>query len=484
MIDDAQKKAPFVEALEGYCALHMTAFHTPGHKLGAGAPTYEKTQFGKALARDLGVMYALDDLFEPEGPLMEAMDLAADLYGAGKTFFSVNGTTACIEAMILSVCKPGDGIIVPREAHKSVLNGIVLSGAVPVYMESHFAQKEDVTLGPTVDDLKRAIEKRPDAKAVVFTYPTYDGVCCDLKALTEVAHEKGLYVLVDEAHGAHLAFHEKLPPHALSLGADCVAQSTHKLIGSLTQTSMLHCQKGFPYVDAVAKAMHLVQSTSPHYWFLASLDAARQQMALEGHDLEERTLLLARMVRREIASIPGLACFSKEDICQYDGVAYLDETKLTISFAGLGLSGAEAEVLLRKEGIEVELTAGNHVLALMTIGDSMETAMALVEACRTIAQHYDLVVPKTAPSLPLPVPKVVVTPRDAWFGQYEDIPFSMAKGRISAETVTFYPPGIPIVAVGEEITDHVLSYMTEKRAQGYEANGAHDKQLGTLRVLV
>lgn len=485
MIDVKQQaRAPFVEALEQYCALHMTAFHTPGHKLGAGAPSYEKQQFGPALARDLGVMYALDDLFEPEGPLREAMELAADLYGAGRTFFSVNGTTACIEAMILAVCKPGDAIILPREAHKSVLNGVVLSGAVPVYMEGGFAPKEDVALGPTVEAFHKAIAKRPDAKAVVFTYPTYDGVCCDLGALITAAHEKGLYVLVDEAHGAHLAFHEELPRHALSLGADCVAQSTHKLIGSLTQTSMLHCRKGFPCVDAVAKAMHLVQSTSPHYWFLASLDAARQQMALEGHKREEQTLGLARMVRSEIQRIPGLSCFSKSDISRYDGVADFDETKLTIAFDGLGLTGAEAERLLRKEGIEVELTAGNHVLALMTIGDSRETAQALLHACRKVAKTHALVAPKKVPALPLPAPTVVVTPRQAWFGQYEDIPFAEAQGRISAETVTFYPPGIPVVAVGEELTAPVLAYMTEKRGQGYEANGAHDNTLRTLRVLV
>lgn len=301
-----QERAPFVEALEGYCQQHLKAYHTPGHKLGQGISAYQASLFGDALRRDLGVMYALDDLFQPEGALKEAMDLAADLYGAGRTFFSINGTTACIEAMILAVCGDGDEILIPREAHKSVINGLALSGAVPVYLESRFDAVRQVSLGPDLDSLKKAVAAHPRAKAVVFTYPTYDGIAGNLKALAAYAHEQGLYVLVDEAHGAHLGFHGDLPAEALACGADCVAQSTHKMAGSLTQTSMLHCRKDFPLTDRVAASMAVVQSTSPHYWFLASLDSARQQLALEGPSLIGRALELARSVRDAIRAIPGL----------------------------------------------------------------------------------------------------------------------------------------------------------------------------------
>lgn len=193
-----QERAPFVEALEGYCQQHLKAYHTPGHKLGQGISAYQASLFGDALRRDLGVMYALDDLFQPEGALKEAMDLAADLYGAGRTFFSINGTTACIEAMILAVCGDGDELIIPREAHKSVINGLVLSGAIPVYMESRFDAVRQVSLGPDLDSLRKAVAAHPRAKAVVFTYPTYDGIAGNLKALAAYAHEQGLYVLVDE----------------------------------------------------------------------------------------------------------------------------------------------------------------------------------------------------------------------------------------------------------------------------------------------
>ena len=478
---EKQQRAPFVEALEAYCRQEMKAYHTPGHKLGHGISDYQEKLFGRALSRDLGVMYALDDLFQPEGPLKEAMDLAADLYGAGRTFFSINGTTACIEAMILAVCRDGDEIIIPREAHKSVISGLVLSGAVPVYMESRFDAERQVSLGPDVTALKKAIGNHPKAKAVVFTYPTYDGIAGNLEAMAAVAHEKGLFVLVDEAHGAHLGFQPDLPKEALQCGADCVAQSMHKMAGSLTQTSMLHCRRGFPLSDRVAASMAVVQSTSPHYWFLASLDSARQQLALHGNELLGRALELARYVRREINAIPGLSSFGP-DIVDGSIVTGFDETKITIDFSGVGLDGIEAEKCLRKQGIEVELVAGNHVLALITLGDTKETAQALVDACRAIADGRPLCTAEPAEEPPLPVPQVAAAPRKVWNGPVESLPFDDAVGRIAAETVTFYPPGIPALAAGEIITEACQKYIRYKMARGYKPNGPADGTLQTIRV--
>lgn len=482
-MDKRQAQAPFVQALETYCQARMIPFHTPGHKIGVGASDYQRTVFGEALRRDLGLMYALDDLFQPEGPLLAAMELAADLYGAGRTFFSVNGTTACVEAMILATCHDGDEIIIPREAHKSVLSGIILSGAVPVYMKSRFAVKEQVTLGPTLASLQEAIAAHPQAKAVVFTYPTYDGVAIDLQTLVDCAHAHGLYVLVDEAHGAHLPFHPDLPREALLCGADCVAQSTHKLVGSVTQTSMLHCRKGFPLTDAVAAAMNLVQSTSPHYWFLASLDSARQQLAIDGPKLVGQAVMLARWLRDELNAIPGITSFGT-DITRYDGVAALDETKVTIDFGGLGLTGQAAERLLRQRRIEVELTAGNHVLALITLGDTRDSVMALRDACRQIAaaraMQHDAP-PASEPALPDSV--VNLSPRQAWQRPKEGIPLTQAQGRVAGETISFYPPGIPVLTMGEAITPQVLDYIRQKMAAGYRPNGPQDGTLQTIQVL-
>ena len=482
MNKDAQKKAPFADALEEYCRQRMVPFHTPGHKLGAGAPVREQILFGKALRQDLGLMYALDDLFQPEGPLREAMELAADAYGAGRTFFSVNGTTACIEAMILAVCGPGDTVLIPREAHRSVLSGLILSGAVPAYMESRYAEREEVSLGPDPASLQAAIAAHKDARAVLFTYPTYDGLAGQLTEMVRIAHQYGLIVLVDEAHGAHLAFHEELPPDALACGADCVAQSTHKLTGSLTQTSMLHCRRGFPYTDRVAAAMALVQSTSPHYWFLASLDLARQQMALEGRQRETQALSLARQARKQLNALPGISCFGRE-MMRYEAVGNLDETKLTIDFSGLGLMGREAERLLRDARIEVELTAGHHVLALVTFGDSDKSIQALLDGCRKIAGMHQVVERKDTPEPPLPQPQVVMAPREAWYAEKETISRSLCAGRICAEMITFYPPGIPVVAAGEVLTGDVLAYIDQKLAAGYVTNGAADSSLDTIQVV-
>lgn len=479
-----QEQAPFVRALEDYCKQRMIPFHTPGHKIGVGASAYQKSVFGDALRRDLGLMYALDDLFQPEGPLLEAMELAADLYGAGRTFFSVNGTTACVEAMILATCHDGDEIIIPREAHKSVISGIILSGAMPVYMKSRFAVQEQVTLGPTLASLREAIAAHPRAKAVVFTYPTYDGVAIDLQTLADYAHAQGLYVLVDEAHGAHLPFHPELPREALACGADCVAQSTHKLVGSVTQTSMLHCRQGFPLTDAVAAAMNLVQSTSPHYWFLASLDSARQQLAMAGPQLVGHAVMLARWLRNELNAMPGITSFGTE-IARYDSVAALDETKVTIDFGGLGLTGQAAERLLRERHIEVELTAGNHVLALITLGDTRDSVVALRDACQQIAaarSEQRGAPPAAEPALPDPA--VSLSPRQAWQRPKEGIPLAKAQGRIVGETISFYPPGIPVLTMGETITPQVLDYIRQKMAAGYRPNGPQDGTLQTIQVLV
>lgn len=481
---EKQRRTPFVDALEDYCRLRMVPFHTPGHKLGHSASAYQQELFGSALCRDLGLMYALDDLFQPEGPLKEAMELAADVYGAGRTFFSVNGTTACIEAMILAVCRRGDSIIIPREAHRSVMGGLILSGAVPVYMESRFAPAEQVSLGPDLESLKAAVASSPHAKAVLFTYPTYDGIASQLEDMTKFAHDHGLIVLVDEAHGAHLPFHEDLPKDALACGADCTAQSTHKLTGSLTQTSMLHCRRGFPLMEKVSAAMALVQSTSPHYWFLASLDSARQQLALHGEELIGRAVMLARRVRAEINTIEGLHSFGRE-ITAYPAVSAFDETKVTIDFSGLGLNGRQAERLLRQEGIEVELTSGNHVLALITMGDDELSARAICQACRHIADGRASAMRDAVPAaeLPLPSPRVVVSPQNAWNGETESVPFSEALGRVAAETITFYPPGIPVVALGEEITPEVMTYIQQKLERGYVPNGPADGTLKTMNVL-
>ncbi len=476
-----QEHMPFAEALEAYRAQRMVPFHTPGHKAGKGAPSYMTRIMGEALPLDLGVMYALDDLFEPETYLKEAQELAAELYGAGHTFFSINGTTACIQAMILANVNEGETIILPREAHRSVMGGLILSGAVPVYMESVYSEREQVSFGPSKEAVYQAIDEHPEAKALFLINPSYYGIAGDIEPMIRYAHEKGLVVLVDEAHGAHLRFSKDLPKQALDCGADCVAQSTHKLTGSLTQTSMLHCHKEYRHTEQVAKAMALLQSTSPNYIFLASLDAARHQLYEKGQQLLEETLRLSRQLREQLNGLPGIFSFGKE-ILHDAAVGGFDETKITIDFSGLGLSGKEAERCLREQGIEVELVHGSHVLVLLTLGDTKDSAEALYQACKTISESFRG--KKESPAeLPLPVPRAAVSPRAAWYAAKEPVSLEVSLHRIAGETITYYPPGIPIISPGERITEAVIQYIKEKQRQGYIPNGAQDSTLQTIWVL-
>lgn len=486
-----QDRMPFVEALVKYKEVGFVPFHTPGHKLGHGAPEVLNKWMGAALPYDLGVMYALDDLHEPEGVIKEAQELAAELYGADHTWFSINGTTAIIETMILATVGEGDEIILPREAHRSVISGLVLSGATPIYMESNYNEDWGITEGVRVEQFAALLEKHPKAKAVLFVYPNYYGLGVELEELVKLAHGKGLVVLVDEAHGAHLSFSEELPKSALSCGADLVAQSTHKLIGSLTQTSMLHGQGSRIDVRKVTQMHQMLQSTSPNYIFLASLDMARHQMAMEGEALVTQAVILADALRDGLKKISGVRTF-------LESRDRFDRTKVLIDFKEAGLNGVEAEKLLREEKIEVELVQGNHVLVLITLGDSEASIKALQRAVKKVAAEgraRKLALGKGSNSpisegstmstftSALPTPMVAMTPRKAFMGEKEYMPFKVALGLISGETVSYYPPGIPFLAMGEVITQEVIDYVNQKQGAGYLPNGCEDKSLKTILVM-
>lgn len=500
-----QTKQPFTEALEAYAKEHFVPFHTPGHKIGVGAPSLLKDWMGPALPYDLGVMYALDDLHEPEGCLKEAQELAADLYGADYTWFSINGTTAAIQTMIMGTVGEGDTVIIPREAHRSVIGGLMLSGAKPVYLEGRFDERWGVPLGTTPDEVRQVLTAHPEAKALVLTYPNYYGIAVHIKAIVDIAHERGVIVLVDEAHGPHLPFGDRLPIEALAAGADVVAQSTHKLTGSLTQTSMLHVKGDRVDVRNITRVHQLLQSTSPNYIFLASLDMARHQLAMEGHQLVTRAEVLAHKLRRQLRHIPGIEV---PDLADFEGAYDLDVTKVLIDFRGVGLTGVEAEKRLRQHKIEVELVQGYHVLVLITFGDTDKSITQLTDAVANVAREALAVHAGLSPddddffmeplsdgeintstndtvndAARLPVPDVVLTPRQAFMAEKQVISLSEAEGRIAGETISYYPPGIPCVAMGERITKDVIAYFENRQANGYVPNGAADPTLQTITVI-
>ena len=488
-----QEKMPFVEALESYKEQHFVPFHTPGHKIGVEAPQLLKNWMGPALPYDLGVMYALDDLHEPERELKEAQDLTAELYGADCCWFSINGTTALIEAMIMGTVGPDEIIIIPREAHRSVISGLVLSGAKPVYMDCDFDERWGIPLGVSLENAIKSMDAHPEAKAILLVYPNYYGVGIDIVNIIQEAHKRGLIVLVDEAHGPHLPFSESLPIEAIEAGADLVAQSTHKSVGSLTQTSWLLGQGERINKRRITQMHQMLQSTSPNYILLASLDMARHQLATAGNDLVSRGLELSMYLREELNKISGIATMEYTDI--QERVINYDCTKVLIDAKELGLTGVAFERMLREHHIEVELVQAHHVLVLITIGDTNESVTALIKAVQAVSEKVlrtfkefnnteeEQLQDISKDSALLPAPIVRITPRNAMYANREQVPLKEALHRIAGETIAYYPPGIPCVAVGEEISASVLQYIENRKALGYVPNGSDDMTLETIWVL-
>ena len=482
---EQQRRAPLAAAMEAYAAGGALAFHTPGHKQGLGAdPLLKKLITEDGLKQEVSLMSELDDLNHPSGCIREAEELAAELWGADAAFFMVNGTTGAIHTMIMATLSPGDEVLVPRNAHRSIMGGIALCGARPVYMQPVVDEKLGIAMGITMECVEETIRRHPSAKAVVVVYPTYYGVANNLKAIVKTAHEHGMTVLVDEAHGAHLRFCDSMPPDALSCGADLVAQSTHKTLGSVTQTSILFLQGNRVLAERVRRTMSLLTSTSPNYLLMASLDIARYQMATEGKMRWGRAAWLSTLVRNEVNRTEGLWCFGSEYMGG-PGAMALDTTKLTVQVTGLGMNGAEAEqILRRKYNLQCELADTKNVLFILSMADTEATADRLTEALRDFARTEKK--GDAAAELPLRLPSLPVsecTPREAMFKDSEAVDFDDAEGRIAAEEIAFYPPGIPVLIPGERITREMLSYIKETAAMGLRVTGPQDTALKTLRVL-
>lgn len=485
-----QRDVPLLAAMNAYIKDGAIPFHTPGHKMGKGMhPLFSELVPRQTLELDLALMSELDDLHEPHGPIKAAHDLAAALYGADHSFFMVNGTTGGIYAMILAIAGPGDKVIVPRNAHRSIIGGIILSGAIPVFMQPEVDNELGLAMGVTPETVAAALAEHPDAKGVLIINPTYYGVATDLKKIVDIVHGYDIPVVVDEAHGPHLKFSSRLPVQALDAGADIVAQSTHKIIGALTQCSLVHCREGRIRVPRLKAMLQLVQSTSPNYILLASLDVARMQMATEGQALVERAVDLANYARREINKIPGLYCFGEEKLGN-PGVYSIDPTKVTVTVKGLGLQGAEAERILRyKYKVQAELSDVYNILFLITFGDSEQEVNTMIAALKDMAATHQGTQDFTAINeiyqagrYPAP-PQQVISPREALFGNTCMVPFAGAAGMTCAEIVTFYPPGIPILCPGEKITQEIIDYCRVLQNAGLHISGPEDYLLKTIKVV-
>lgn len=479
MNTEEQLKTPLFDAMVALAESKKVSFHTPGHKSGKGISTRFRQFVGpKIFSIDLTTLDEVDSLQKPKGVIKEAQDLAAKAYKADRSFFLLNGTTGGNHAMILATCSPEDRVIVARNAHKSVLAGLIFSGAQPIFYPPEVDENLKMTLNVSYERTKAAIDAHPEAKVLFLTSPNYYGICVDLERIVPYAHKKGLIVLVDEAHGPHLTFHPGLPISAMEAGVDLCVQSTHKIIGGMTQASMLHAQGGRIDMASLAAVLRFVQSTSPSYILMASLDLARMQMATEGKKLLDKAIKLSEEARSRINRIPGLFCFEREMIKNplNSHMGDFDVTKLTISVRELGLSGYQAsQILNNKYDIQVEMADPFNVLVIVSIGDRRDDLTRLVDALREISkEHYGNAVRSPLEAMVGPPPvgnSGKFTPSEAFFADHAYIPLDDAIGETSSEIVTVYPPGIPLLVPGEVVTPEILDYLRKMSLLGATIDG-------------
>ncbi|WP_039887142.1 aminotransferase class I/II-fold pyridoxal phosphate-dependent enzyme [Microcoleus vaginatus] len=499
---NSQTKTPLLDALRDRTNQPHAPFYAPGHKRGQGISQPLIDLFGATVFRsDLPELPELDNLFNPEGAIAEAQDLAAAAFGAQSTRFLANGSTCGIIAAILATCGPGDKIILPRNIHSSAISGLILSGAIPIFVSPEYNPDWDIANSITPEATASALEQHPDAKAVMIVYPTYHGVCGDLRAIAQITHQYNIPLLVDEAHGAHFNFHPNLPEPALSAGADLTVQSIHKTLGAMTQASMLHIKGDRIDIQKLNRALQLVQSTSPSYLLLASLDAARQQIALHGKELMAQTLQIAEKARSRISQIPGLSVLEPLNT---PGFAALDRTRLTVKVSGLGITGFTADDILHSQlGVTAELPMPQHLTFIISLGNTESDIDNLVKACTLLEgrrkkeegrrkKQYEILPIPPFPHPPLsPHSKLKtdyeelfpLSPREAFFFPAETVPADKAVDRLSAELICPYPPGIPVLMPGEIITPAAVDYLQQILAAGGKITGCSDPGLQTLKVV-
>lgn len=476
-----QNQAPIYEALVKLRKKRIVPFDVPGHKRGRGNPELVELLGEKCVGIDVNSMKPLDNLGHPISIIRDAEELTAEAFGASHAFLMIGGTTSSVQTMILSTCKAGDKIILPRNVHKSAINALVLCGAIPIYIEMSVDPKIGIALGLENNRVAQTIKEHPDAKAILINNPTYYGICSDLKGLTEMAHEAGMLVLVDEAHGAHLHFTDKLPLSAMDAGADMAAVSMHKSGGSLTQSSILLIgnQMNPEYVRQI---INLTQSTSASYLLMASLDISRRNLALRGKESFEKVIELSEYARREINAIGGYYAYSKELI---DGVSVcdFDVTKLSVYTQGIGLTGIEVYDLLRDEyDIQIEFGDIGNILAYISIGDRIQDIERLVGALADIKRLYsrdgkDLIAGEYIQ------PELVLSPQEAFYSERRSLTLDESVGQVCGEFVMCYPPGIPILAPGERITREIVDYIQFAKKRGCSLQGTEDPEVNHINVI-
>ena len=477
-----QSRAPIYEALENFRKMRVVPFDVPGHKRGRGNPELVALLGEKCVGMDVNSMKPLDNLCHPISVIREAEELTAEAFGAAHAFLMVGGTTSAVQAMILSVAKRGDKIILPRNVHRSVMGAMVLCGAVPVYVNPECDSRLGIPLGMKVSEVEKAIKANPDAKAILVNNPTYYGICSDLRSIVKLAHQHGMLCLADEAHGTHLYFGENLPISAMAAGADMAAVSMHKSGGSLTQSSVLltgpAMNEGY-----VRQIINLTQTTSGSYLLLSSLDISRRNLALRGKEAFAGVVEMAEYARREINNIGGYYAYSRE-LINGDSIYDFDVTKLAVNTLDIGLAGIEVYDLLRDEyDIQIEFGDLGNLLAYLSIGDRQRDIERLVGALSEVRRRFGKKDKANLMKQEYIDPQVAVSPQDAFYADKESLPLRETEGRVCSEFVMCYPPGIPILAPGERITGPILDYIEYAKEKGCSMTGPEDPDSLRLNVL-
>jgi arginine decarboxylase len=487
MSDRDQDSTPYVDALLAYAALNPGRFQVPGHKGGAGAdPAMRELVGDVGLRNDIPSVTEGVDIGPEPTPFQQGQLLAAEAWGAARSWFLVNGASQGNHSTCMALAHFGNRVVVQRNVHSSVIDGLVLSGMRPTFVAPQLDSELGIAHGLTPESLAAGLDETPGAVAAMVVSPTYFGACADVAGLAAVAHERGVPLVVDEAWGAHLHFHPDLPADALASGADLVTSSTHKIVGSLTQAAMLHLGSGGRIDGAVVdRCVSLVETTSPSGLLSGSLDAARRQAAVHGEKILSETLEALARTREQIKEIPGLDVLDERMVGR-PGVAGWDPMRLGIDVRGTGSTGYRlAKAAFYTAGLDLELYSENVVVAIFGVGErAAVTGERLAGGLRKAVAELEATAGPPDEKLVPPPPwgELVLTPREAFLGPQEVIPFDAAAGRIAAEGLAAYPPGIPNVLPGERLTAETLDFIRESVAHGGYVRGGSDRALKTLRV--
>jgi arginine decarboxylase len=487
MASSDQPTAPYLDAVVAYGFRGSTRFHVPGHKAGTGADLGVRTAIGwQTLKLDIPQDIHGVDLGPEPTPFQRAEELAAEAYGAARSWFLTNGASQGNHALCLALAPLGAPLVAQRNAHASVIDGLVLSGGLPTWVAPEYEPELGMAHGITPDSLATALDKTPGARVAMIVSPTYYGMAADVAGCAEVAHARDAALVVDQSWGPHLGFHEELPPSALSQGADAMLTSVHKIAGSLTQSALLHVSdSGRIDPENVARTLRLMRSTSPSSLLMLSLDGARRQLVLHGEAILDGTIKASRRTAEAINEIPGCRVIGDEQIGR-PGVAHRDPLRIVIDVRGTGATGYEVAAALRSNfDTHAELATQATIVLVLGIDELPRELERFVHDLTSIVRRMER--PGETEEVTLSTGtfenEVVCPPRDAFLGAFDVVGVDDAVGRVSSEAIAGYPPGIPVLLPGERITDEVIAYLRELKSTGARLHGASDPAFRTICVM-